>query len=61
MAKPDSKYRNAARPLLTSEEVMRLTGASRRTLSKVRDLGICEPVRFEDRRGVFGWLSLIHI
>lgn len=55
MAKDNSSYRDKARPYLTSEELVELTGASRRTLTTLTELGICKPKRFEKRGGVLGW------
>ena len=55
MARKNSSYRSSARPMLTTEEVMQITGAPRRTLTGMTELGEVEPARFDERRGVLGW------
>ena len=55
MAKRNSTYRTKARPYLTSEEVLELTGATRRTLLTLEERGLVTPHRFEERGGALGW------
>lgn len=55
MAKRYSTYRSKARPWLTTEEVIKITGATRRTLLTLEENGICLPHNFPDRQGVLGW------
>ena len=55
MAKRESTYREKARPYLTSEEVLELTGAGRRTLATLRENEVLAPIAFEERNNALGW------
>lgn len=55
MTYEQQKKQRTAEHLLTSKEVMELTGANRRMLVSIEERGLCSPVHLEGKRDTLGW------
>lgn len=55
MTRQTKSYRHSMRPYLASDEVLRLTGISRRMLNTIIEFEICTPYRDEEHNGTLSW------